>query len=184
MRLHLAYIAGLFDGEGSLVVHLQKQSVATRASSLHVQFSIYNQDLSIMQEILETLGCGKIRAVKCGFSGVYRLEFSRQETQKVLELLAPYIRVKREQVQLGLLALSAPLYKGRYKSVPPEEIEHRLSLVARSKELNARNGKAFRSKWLNSVDPLDSGYVDTKTIPSQAATGTGPAFRSKVLRKV
>lgn len=183
MRLHLAYIAGFLDADGTILVRLQKQALTRWSPSLHVQLGIYNQDQAVLLDIVETLGCGRIRAVRSGCSGVYRIEFTRRDTKQVLELLLPYLRIKREQAQLGLLALSAPRYSGRGKIVPTEMIEYRQSLVARSKELNARNGKAFRTKWVNSVDPSETPHVVAETIPSQAAAGA-EGIPLKVLRKV
>lgn len=185
MRLHLAYLAGFFDADGSIVVSLQKQALARWTPALHVTLSFYNQDYGVLENIKATLGFGRLRAMRCGFSGVYRIEFTRRETLIVLEHLLPYLQVKREQAQLGILALTAPKYYGRGHQVPVDQQEYRQSLVARSKELNQRNGKAFRSKWVNSVDPSGLPSQGTETMPSQAAAGTGGVDVSlKVLRKV
>ena len=54
-----SYIAGFFDGEGSISVSkISKKQGKIRAYQILVRF--YNSDLDVLNKIKEFLGCGKI----------------------------------------------------------------------------------------------------------------------------
>jgi LAGLIDADG endonuclease len=184
MRLHIAYIAGFLDADGCINAHLQLQAVRHRCPAFGIDVTFANQDLGVLEAIQETLSAGKIRAVRNNNrSGSYRLDFSRPETKRVLETLLPYLVIKREQAELALLAIATinPRRGGKL-FVTPEERAYRMTVIQRMQELNQRNGKAFRTKWVNSVEPSTFAVTGVETMPSQAATGTEGDL--KVLRKV
>lgn len=188
MRLHIAYIAGYFDADGNVTAYFGQQSNRAWRPWVGIDLSFCGQNYEMLDEIRDSLGCGQIRPVVNGKgSGAYRLEFTRPETRELLALLQPYVRLKREQVALAL-ELAKTINprrggKGRAK-VTDEEHALRQHCVARISELNQRDGKAFRTKWVNSVKPSGAPDVATETIPSQAATGTESASPLRVVQKV
>ena len=182
MRLHFAYIAGYFDADGCVTAHFGQQANRAWRPWVGIDLTFAGQNFDMLDEIRQSLGCGRIRAVRNALnSGCYRLEFTRPETRRILAQLQPYVRLKREQVALALeLATTiGPRRggKGRAK-VTDEEHALRQQIVARISELNRRDGKAFRSKWVNSVKLSAVPNVAIETIPSQAGEGR------QVLRKV
>ena len=189
MRLSLEYIAGFLDGDGNITATFQKQSYPHSYPALGIDVRFYNQNLEVLESIQETLEGGKIRPQKGGFSmkdgtrsGVYRLEFGRAASRHILRVLLPYLVVKREQAQLALLAIQENSGH-KWHRITPEIHKFREDIVRRMSVLNKRDGKAFRSKWVNSVNLSPVPDVVGETMPSQAATGTD-AKTLVILRKV
>src|SRR5688572_27979276 len=87
-----AYIAGLFDGEGTIGVY------KTGKKYLQVKVCIGMQDRATLEWICSLFG-GKIYTV----GRVYRWELLRnQERANFLEAILPYSRTKKGQVELVL----------------------------------------------------------------------------------
>jgi hypothetical protein len=177
MRLSLQYIAGYFDADGCVTAHFGQQANRAWRPWVGVDVCFFGQNFDMLDEIRAALGCGKLRAVLTGptatRSGCYRLEFTRPETARVLTAIQPYVRLKREQVALALQlrATINPRRGGRgVAKVTDAEQEERVALVARISELNRRDGKAFRTKWVKSVEPSVAGDA-AETIPSQSSEG-------------
>jgi hypothetical protein len=179
MRLHIAYIAGYFDADGTIYAYFGQQANKAWRPWVGIDLCFFGQNFEMLTKIQATLQCGAIRPVLNNIgSGCYRLEFSRPDTRKVLALLQPYVQLKREQVELALQVANTINAKrggrGRGK-LTDEEQQFREFAVARISELNRHDGKAFRTKWVNSVKLSVVPDVATETIPSQAATGTDDA---------
>lgn len=171
MILHVAYIAGFLDGDGSISVRLMPQHAGNHfAPAFMPSVGFYNQDYDVLAEIQETIGCGKIVAHNTGFnnSGCYRLMVPLSETKRVLEMLLPYLRVKRQQARLVITGLETKS-SGSFK-ITPEVQALRQAIVQQVSALNKANGKAYRTKWVNSVNTSSSVTVE-ETIPSQASEG-------------
>lgn len=171
MRLHVAYIAGFLDADGSITAYCQPQTYGRIGWAIGIDVTFFNQDYEVLADIRETLDCGIIRAVRCGHSGVYRLEFSRRQTKSILELLLPHLRVKRRQAELSLKVI-ATQGKGGRRRITDTVLAYRKDLIAQISELNQRNGKALRKNWVNSVKPSAVPDVAAETIPSQAPAGS------------
>lgn len=175
MRLSLEYIAGYFDADGTVTAHFGQQANRAYRPWVGIDVCIFGQNFNMLDEIRTSLGCGRIRAVLNNTgSGVYRLEFTRPETRSVLAMIHPFVRLKREQVTLALELASTinPRRggKGRAK-ITDDEQAVREQCVRRISELNRADGKAFRTKWVNSVNLSEAPDVATETIPSQPAEG-------------
>lgn len=104
-RPSLAYIAGFFDGEGSVGAYRRRDTSSGRAWRL----VITNTDKAILEAIARTLG-GTIRQVaraKAHWSPSYQLIVSgRRRVHAVLENLFPHLRLKRRTAR-KLLRMSA-----------------------------------------------------------------------------
>ena len=98
----LAYIAGFLDGDGSIFFQIvprkdYKQKFQIRSSIAFYQKTKY---VEILDWLKEKFGCGYIRHRKTGVSDYTIVE--SKEVRKILELLKPYVRLKKRQVDLGL----------------------------------------------------------------------------------
>ena len=98
----LAYIAGFLDGDGSIFFQIvprkdYKQKFQIRSSIAFYQKTEHVEILDWLKEIFE---CGYIRHRKTGISDYTIVESKR--VRKILELLRPYVRLKKKQVELGL----------------------------------------------------------------------------------
>ena len=97
-----AYIAGFLDGDGSIFFQIvprkdYKQKFQIRTSIAFYQKTEYVDVLNWLKEIF---GVGYIRYRKTGVSDYTIVE--SKKAQKILELLQPYVKVKKKQVKLGL----------------------------------------------------------------------------------
>ena len=98
----LTYIAGFLDGDGSIFFQIvpredYKQKFQIRSSIAFYQKTEFANILEWLKEIFEA---GYIRHRKTGISD-YTIVDSK-EVQKILELLQPYVKLKKKQVELGL----------------------------------------------------------------------------------
>ncbi len=99
----LAYIAGFLDGDGSIFFQIvprkdYKQKFQIRSSIAFYQKTEFKEILEWLKSIF---GAGYIRHRKTGMSDYTIVE--SQEVKKILTLLKPYIKLKKKQVELGLL---------------------------------------------------------------------------------
>lgn len=101
MELPIAYIAGYLDADGSISASLtlNKRSLKNR-SCISFSVNICGQNVGVLNDMMDTLQCGEIRAyVNSGYktSGAYRLDIPTSDLERVLNLLIPYLRLKRTQ---------------------------------------------------------------------------------------
>jgi len=102
----LAYIAGLFDGEGSVYYKKLKQKRHNRPGKpVHnvwsIRMEIAMTDYSVLVWLTEILGCGKLnsRKVKPGRKKQWRWRCSHRDAFHVACLLFPYAHVKLAGIQ-------------------------------------------------------------------------------------
>lgn len=91
-----AYIAGIFDGEGSLTYN---------GSSRQPRVSIsQNRDSGLHEWLLDTLGAGGISEIRGRNVAEFRL-FTVRSVYEFLVGIMPYVVVKRDKVENGLSEL-------------------------------------------------------------------------------
>jgi hypothetical protein len=178
MRLSYEYIAGLFDGDGCVSCSLIQQRYKTKTygkTLMMPHVGIFNQNLAVLLEVMETMKCGEILACvgnrKKGSTGAYRWDLNKPDLKPVLTKLLPYLRIKREQAQVMLLLLDTTKGKANgNRKLSPQVIEQRQALVAKLQELNHIDSKAYREKWVNSGNLSKSCNLVARyeTILSQA----------------
>ena len=100
-----AYIAGLFDGEGSVYYKLTKRKRHDRPGKpVHntwvIRMEIAMTDKSILIWLWETLGCGKVkqRKVKPGKKPQWRWRCSHRDAYNVCKVIWPFVHVKLEKI--------------------------------------------------------------------------------------
>lgn len=98
----LAYIAGLFDGEGSARTSTPKASNGKRYSKLEAR--IAQSDRIILDWIESEFGFGKVyskadkRAVANGWTDVHDYVVAYKQARKFLTAIEPFLRIKKEKV--------------------------------------------------------------------------------------
>ena len=99
----LAYIAGFLDGDGSIFFQIirEKEKFRIRSSIAFYQKKEYAE---ILEWLKNYFGCGYIRHRKTGMSDYTIVESN--EVKKILELLKPYVKLKKKHVDLGLEILN------------------------------------------------------------------------------
>lgn len=94
-RNTLSYIAGFFDGEGSIYISGSKRQ-------LFLGISITNTDLSVLQYIQKIIG-GKISKSpdsRENTKKLFRLRLYSQEAKQILIELLPFLHTKKQQAYL------------------------------------------------------------------------------------
>ncbi len=102
-----AYIAGLFDGEGSITYkqYMRKRKGKEKAyPTWNIQMEISMTEYSIMVWILETLGCGTVNKrpphkTSMGKKMQYRWRCGYRDAYHVCKVLWPYAHIKLPKMQ-------------------------------------------------------------------------------------
>lgn len=87
----IAYIAGLFDGEGH--IHIEKNGT--------LEVGITNKNIDILQKIVATFGGYLHRKKnKYGYYGIVR--FKNGSAINFLKTIYPYVQIRKEQVKYAI----------------------------------------------------------------------------------
>lgn len=97
MSITLEYIAGLFDGEGS--VTLTKR---TARDTNFIALTLCNTHREVINDIQEMFGKGSIHKSPGVNMPVYNWYVSHASASYCGQLLLPYLRIKKEEVRLAL----------------------------------------------------------------------------------
>ncbi len=102
----LAYIAGFLDGDGSVFFQLIRKKDYCLGFQVRSSIAFYQktENEQILIWLKQQFLTGYIRRRKTGISDYTIVESG--EVRRILELIQPYVRLKREHVRLGLEILS------------------------------------------------------------------------------
>ena len=98
----IKYIAGIFDGEGSVTINARKRG--PHGIQYNLVLSISNTDEDLIKGIKNFFGKGSVfssKEVKCNHK-VYSYHVSNKSAYEVCLLLKDHVFVKLEQVQLAI----------------------------------------------------------------------------------
>lgn len=113
-ELDIAYIAGLFDGEGSINI-FRKQN-KSGSNSYYLEITITNTDFPVLNWLQSVLGgrVDKTSNVKLQSSRpLRRWRASCKDAHRILLVLLPYLRVKKIQAELAIEFQAAVALKVR-----------------------------------------------------------------------
>lgn len=109
MTVHVAYLAGIIDGEGSVMLIRTGQSqLAGMYTSWTPKVQIANTDLRLLTALQSAFG-GVIKATTKGgpnWKPGYRLEWYGPSARDICLLVFEHLIVKREQATIVMQALS------------------------------------------------------------------------------
>lgn len=127
-QLTLQYIAGFFDGEGSITV----------TNALSLQVIIGQNDESILHAISQFFGTGKVSAVKIrrGHKQSYTVRWCGFNAARVLEQLKPFLILKRDRAELAVKMQALVSPRGVEKPIHPEKRVAREQYAEQIKGLN------------------------------------------------
>ena len=108
----LAYIAGFLDGDGSIFFQIIRKNDYCLGFQIRTSIAFYqkSENEHILTWLKDQFGSGYIRRRKTGISDYTIVE--AREVQRILRLLQPYVRLKKEHVRLGLEILEGLASRG------------------------------------------------------------------------
>jgi hypothetical protein len=131
----LVYMAGIFDGEGSVSIDVQSPNKTRKYYYYSLRIVLINTNLILMEWLVKTFG-GSYRARKKieGRKTCYCWsKFSRQAAE-ILEQCLPYMKVKRDHVLIFLEFMNTMGKTGW--NVSEETRNHRQLLYEKMRKLN------------------------------------------------
>jgi len=149
----LIYIAGLFDGEGSISLFWQKRPDVARVRTVRASISIGNTDRSIIEYLHQCLG-GNFHSVKRSnpnWKPVYLWTASTNQAVEIIKELLPYLRIKKKQAELLIE------YQQYKRSIPwrgrtgytESEWNNLWTYCKKMRELNACSGNKVNHSVIN-----------------------------------
>lgn len=142
----LMYIAGFFDGEGSISIGRRGR---VNGRWLQLLVSITNTDRDVLEMIRATFGFGviclkdagrptreRLRRLAYGTRDCYELIWNSRQAESVVRELYPYLRVKKGQAEIALRFRSTFGQKWSRHTVPPDVLETRETDKRQLTELN------------------------------------------------
>ena len=101
-KLDISYIAGLFDGKGSIyykkVIEKRNTKKPTKVWKIRMEMSM--PDKNVMELVHETLGCGTLHEKKvAGKKKQWRWQCSHRDALYVCKLLWPHTIVKLHKIE-------------------------------------------------------------------------------------
>ncbi|MBA3875607.1 MAG: hypothetical protein C0498_01500 [Anaerolinea sp.] len=137
-----AYLAGLIDGEGSIMANQkhERRPGHSPATWSELRVDISNTDRGLIDWVNERWP-GKVRVqVRPGVKDTWHYYLNTQQVVPLLEAALPYLVSKRERAELALELARGTRNPGR-AGYPPEVRERRRWIGERIRELN-RKGRA------------------------------------------
>ena len=126
-----AYIAGLFDGEGYLCSTKQESDPYS-----HIRVAIVNQRLDVLEWIRDLVGGSiqtkSVRSNRLSQKPCYELHV--HNVRNFLQVIRPYVRIKRDQLEVACAFYSLPRGAGEKKK----------RLAAKIAVLNGRSAESVK----------------------------------------
>ena len=141
-NLHLSYIAGFLDGDGSLMLQLKSRSDTTRGLRFMATICLY-QDTAHAQPLMwmqETLKCGYVSRRRDGMTELKINGFA--QVREILILLQPFIRFKAVQAR-SLIRACELLEKKFLRDMSPTELRTIVDLMFEIKAQNYKSKSAL-----------------------------------------
>jgi len=130
-----AYIAGFLDADGAIMAIIEPHKEKRYKFRVRVALKITQHDRKILDWIRKVRGVGIVRANRVGEERqTFDLHIrDRNDVQKILERLLPFMRVKKRQAEIALKILSLSINS-------PED------LITTAKLADTLSGLSVRSK--------------------------------------
>ena len=103
-----AYVAGFFDGDGSLVAILEKQPskyLRTYRPRIRINFTQHLRHSKMLEKLKDYLGAGSVRKYPSHDMAELVIQ-DRVEISRILKRLLPHLVLKKDQAVLALEILS------------------------------------------------------------------------------
>lgn len=143
-ELDLSYAAGLFDGEGCIMIS-RSRARGNDSTKYMLYVTVANTDVEIMSWMFQMFG-GALKAARIvdgqrfGRKPCYHWRLASSKAERFLLTLTPFLRIKRKQAELALeFRRSLCVRKnGPHGQMVDDEIYRRRGFWARMKALNGK----------------------------------------------
>lgn len=97
----LAYLAGIFDGEGYVSIErFARKRTQTVQHALHIGVS--NTFMPVLDLFVSNFGCGTIGRMSGTQYACYQWRATGMDALRTLSTLYPFLMIKREQARIGM----------------------------------------------------------------------------------
>ena len=142
----LAYLAGIIDGEGCVVVGFRNKD--SLGHSVYNKLSVGNTDEGLIRWMHETFGGNICRRPKRGRSQAHWVwTVSLPGHVPLAEAVLPYLKIKGPQLKLALDLV--PLVRPGVKNMPQEILDRRIELISEI--------RALKRPWLREIELNEEG---------------------------
>lgn len=146
-ELSLEYLAGFFDGEGSIGI-TKGHAKEMINPKYELRLTLVNTDKEIMEEIHRLYGgiFDTRRFEQAKWRTVYQVIWTNTKAEKILNALEPHLRVKKKQAQLALQYRRKMIRydgKGQGATMPQSEVAFRELMRRKIRALNGLTGPAY-----------------------------------------
>ena len=100
-----SYIAGFLDADGAIMAPVERHKEKKFKLRIRVIVRVTQKDREILLMFKESLGIGQVVPDRSCFNWIIR---DQNHVKWLLEILLPYICVKRKQALIGLKIISSP----------------------------------------------------------------------------
>jgi len=117
--ISLSYIAGFIDADGTFHIGKKKDTRGKLGYVYQPCLNIYNNDITVLKSIRSDLGIG---AIGLSSGKTYALRIYRMsDISKILDLIIPYLRLKKERAILLKEWVDSRLSKASHHYTNKEE---------------------------------------------------------------
>lgn len=154
-----AYLAGLIDGDGSIIIGrtVKKRRTSEDFVKHELRLSVVNTNPRLISWLLNTFGGALVvrGSRNDGWKTTYEWKLAQADSAEVLRLVGVHLVQKVEQasVALALVDSGVKLTRGSCDSDKRKEVARRESLYAAMRNLNQRGNTAATTKY-QALQPL------------------------------
>lgn len=139
----IAYIAGLFDGEGHVTIGTHQDKRRPGNAPQHtLALVVTNTDRAVIEWLRDALGCGHVNTHHRAMRDVktcYRFILSSDNAAQLLSAMLPYLHIKRRQAELMIAFRQEYTAYGHSGALSAEAIARREEYRGKLRALNGWN---------------------------------------------
>jgi len=120
-KTDLAYLAGLFDGEGCIRIASQKLKRAKQGRQNELVMQVGSSDEWVCQTFKMAFGGSIGTRVAETRTRIWEWKACAKIARSCLEVLLPYLHLKRPQAEIAIAFQKAKKYRGRGKFLSDKE---------------------------------------------------------------
>ena len=148
-----AYVAGFFDGDGSLVATLEKQSskyLRTYRPRIKINFTQHIRNIDMLSDLQKYLGAGKVGIARAHDQAELVI-VDRKDVSRVLNKMLTHIVLKKQQAIFALEIISQMGGNLRTNRISDQNYQKIFQNILRIRSLNSKSGG---KRKLSSFDPV------------------------------